>query len=397
MKMGESNRPVKFLLDECPPNGALIEVIGVGGGGTNAVNRMIAARVEGVEFIVANTDLQALKLSNAPLKLQIGEKLTNGLGAGADPEVGRKAALEDTEKIIEILEGADMVFVTAGLGGGTGTGAAPIIANLAAELGALTVAIVTKPFLFEGKKRAVQAEEGLHKLKECVDTVIAIPNERLLQTVERGTSLSDAFRVADDILRQGVQGISDIIQVPGVINVDFADVKAVMQGMGMALMGTGIAKGNDRALQAASRSIASPLLEETSIQGARGVLINITGSEGLLLHEVSEAASIIHKAADEDANIIFGAVIDETMTEEIKITVIATGFEKKGAPASVVSIRKNIEANATTALTQSNHHHTPTASSKVPESAPESQQAMATPYDHLDLELPAYLRRKLAD
>ena len=396
MKMGESTRPVKFLLEESPPNGALIKVIGVGGGGTNAVNRMIAAGVEGIDFIVANTDLQALKLSNASLKLQIGGKLTNGLGAGADPEVGRKAALEDTEKIIEILEGSDMVFVTAGLGGGTGTGAAPIIANLAAELGALTVAIVTKPFLFEGKKRAVQAEEGLHKLKECVDTVIAIPNERLLQTVERGTSLSDAFRVADDILRQGVQGISDIIQVPGVINVDFADVKAVMQGMGMALMGTGIAKGNDRALQAANRSIASPLLEEASIQGARGVLINITGSEGLLLHEVSEAASIIHKAADEDANIIFGAVIDETMTEEVKITVIATGFEKKEAQASVVSMPKTIEANTTTAFTQSNHP-TPTASSKIPKSEPESQQAMATPYDHLDLEVPTYLRRKLAD
>ena len=394
--MGESTGSIKFLLDESPTNGASIKVIGVGGGGTNAVNRMIAACVEGVDFIVANTDLQALRLSNASLKLQIGGKLTNGLGAGADPEVGRKAALEDTEKIIEILEGSDMVFVTAGLGGGTGTGAAPIIANLAAELGALTVAIVTKPFLFEGKKRAVQAEEGLHELKECVDTVIAIPNERLLQTVERGTSLSDAFRVADDILRQGVQGISDIIQVPGVINVDFADVKAVMQGMGMALMGTGIAKGNDRALQAANRSIASPLLEEASIQGARGVLINITGSEGLLLHEVSEAASIIHKAADEDANIIFGAVIDETMTEEVKITVIATGFEKKEAQASVVSMPKTIEPNTTTAFIQSNHP-TPTASSKIPESESESQQAMATPYDHLDLEVPTYLRRKLAD
>ena len=292
-----------------------------------------------------------------------------------------------------------MVFVTAGLGGGTGTGAAPIIANLAAELGALTVAIVTKPFLFEGKKRAVQAEEGLHELKACVDTLIAIPNERLLKTVERGTSLSDAFRIADDILGQGVQGISDIIQVPGVINVDFADVKAVMQGMGMALMGTGIAQGNDRALQAANRSISSPLLEEASIQGARGVLINITGSEGLLLHEVSEAASIIHKAADEDANIIFGAVIDETMTEEVKITVIATGFEKKEVSASVVSLPKTVEADTTTAFTQSNqsNHPVPTASSNIPESEPESQQAPATPYDHLDLEVPTYWRRKLAD
>ena len=265
-KTEPSVRPVKFLLDENTPKGAVIKVIGVGGGGTNAVNRMINARVEGVEFIVANTDLQALKMSDAPIKLQIGAKLTNGLGAGADPEIGKQAALEDTERIIDALEGSDMVFVTAGLGGGTGTGSAPVIADLAAQLGALTVAIVTKPFLFEGKKRALQAEQGLKDLKGCVDTLISIPNERLVKTVEKGTSLSDAFRVADDILRQGVQGISDIIQVPGVINVDFADVKAVMHGMGMALMGTGTAKGEDRAIQAASRAIASPLLEDASVE-----------------------------------------------------------------------------------------------------------------------------------
>jgi len=317
MESTKTDRSVKFLLDEPRSNGAVIKVIGVGGGGTNAVNRMIDAGVEAVEFIVANTDTQALQVSRAPTKLQIGAKLTNGLGAGADPYVGRSAALEDTDRIIEVLEGADMIFVAAGLGGGTGTGAAPIIANLAAELGALTVAIVTEPFLFEGKKRRVQAERGLQDIRACVDTVIAISNERLLQTVERGTSFSQAFQVADDILRQGVQGISDIIQVPGIINVDFADVKAVMQGMGRALMGTGTASGEDRAAEAAKRAIASPLLEEISIQGAKGILINITGSEELLLHEVSESASIIHEAADEDANIIFGAVIDDKINGKL--------------------------------------------------------------------------------
>src|SRR5207249_7269625 len=338
MSLETSNQCIKFMLEEGPPNGAVIKVIGVGGGGGNAVNRMIAAQVEAVEFIVANTDLQALKLSNAAVKIQIGQKLTSGLGAGANPEIGRKAALEDTEKIIEVLEGADMVFVTAGLGGGTGTGAAPIIASLAAELGALTVAIITKPFLFEGKKRAQQAEQGLRELRECVDTVIAIPNERLLQTVQRGTSLSEAFRTADDILRQGVQGISDIIQIPGIINVDFADVRTIMQGRGMALMGTGTARGETRSSDAARRAISSPLLEEASIQGARGVLINITGPENLLLHEVSEAASVIHKAADEEANIIFGAVLSDSMTDEIKITVIATGFDKKEEKAPLIQM-----------------------------------------------------------
>jgi len=330
MKLEDTNGSPKFILEETPRQGAVIKVIGVGGGGGNAVNRMIAANVVGVDFIVANTDLQALKISQAQVKLQIGQKLTNGLGAGANPEIGRKAALEDTEKIIELLEGADMVFVTAGLGGGTGTGAAPIIASLAAELGALTVAIVTKPFLFEGKKRMLQAEQGIRELRECVDTLISIPNERLLETVQRGTTLNEAFRIADDILRQGVQGISDIIQIPGVINVDFADVKTIMQGMGMALMGTGTAQGENRASEAARRAISSPLLEETSIQGAQGVLINITGSETLLLHEVSEAASIIQQAADENANIIFGAVLDDNMDDEVKITVIATGFDKQG-------------------------------------------------------------------
>ena len=396
-KTATSVPPVKFLLDENTSKGAVIKVIGVGGGGTNAVNRMIAAQVEGVEFIVANTDLQALKMSDAPIKLQIGAKLTNGLGAGADPEIGKQAALEDTERIIDALEGADMVFVTAGLGGGTGTGSAPVIADLAAQLGALTVAIVTKPFLFEGKKRALQADQGLKDLKGCVDTLISIPNERLVRTVEKGTSLSDAFRVADDILRQGVQGISDIIQVPGVINVDFADVKAVMHGMGMALMGTGTAKGEDRAIQAASRAITSPLLEDASVEGAMGVLINITGSEGLLLHEVSEAASIIHESADENANIIFGAVIDESMNDEIKITVIATGFRKDSANSSVVSLREASNLNDGTILSTNLDNKSLPESDSDLDTNQETPRVLERPYDRNDLEVPTYLRRKLAD
>lgn len=308
--------------------GARIKVIGVGGGGTNAVNRMIRAKVEGVEFIAANTDLQALKQSQAPVKLQLGAKLTKGLGAGANPEIGRKAALEDTDKVIEVLEGADMVFITAGLGGGTGSGAAPVVASLASELGALTVAVVTKPFTFEGKRRLVQAEQALSELIGCVDTVIVIPNERLMDTVERGTSFFEAFRIADDILRQAVQGISDIITIPGIINRDFADVKTIMQGMGYAVMGTAVASGSNRAVDAANRAINSPLLEDNSIQGAQGILINVTGSSTVTLHEVHEASSIIQKAAHENANIIFGAVQDEAMKEAVKITVIAAGFRE---------------------------------------------------------------------
>jgi cell division protein FtsZ len=289
---------------------------------------MIEAKVEGVEFLVANTDLQVLARSQSPVKLQIGAKLTKGLGAGANPDIGRQAAIDDTEKIIEVLEGADMVFITAGLGGGTGTGAAPIVASLATELGALTVAVVTKPFAFEGRRRMIQAERGLAELRECVDTVITIPNERLLHTVERNTSLQDSFRVADDVLRQAVQGISDLITVPGLINLDFADVKTIMQGMGIALMGTGAAQGENRAIEATQRAIASPLLEEASIEGAKGILVNITGGPDLTLHEVNEASTIIREAADDDANIIFGAVIDERMTNNMKITVIATGFDR---------------------------------------------------------------------
>jgi cell division protein FtsZ len=307
---------------------AKIKVIGVGGGGGNAVNRMIDSQLRGIEFIAANTDLQALGKCRAPSKLQIGRLLTKGLGAGADPEIGRKAALEDTDQILETLEGADMVFLTAGLGGGTGTGAVPIIASLAAEIGALTVAIVTKPFGFEGRRRLQYAERGVDELRGAVDTLITIPNERLLNFVERGTPLSEAFRIADDVLRQAVQGISDLITIPGEVNVDFADVRTIMTGMGMALMGTGIAKGEHRALEAAQRAISSPLLEETSIQGARGVLINISGGHDLTLHEVAEAARIIADSVDPDANIISGMVIDPGLEEAMKVTVIATGFDR---------------------------------------------------------------------
>jgi len=319
---------IRISFSEEHQQGAKIKVIGVGGGGCNAVNRMIRAKVEGVEFIAANTDLQALKLSQAPVKLQIGGKLTKGLGAGANPEVGRKAALEDTDKIIEALEGSDMIFLTTGLGGGTGSGAAPVVASLASELGALTVAVVTKPFLFEGKRRQQQAEQALSELVGCVDTVIVIPNERLMETVETGTSFFEAFRIADDILRQAVQGISDIITIPGIINRDFADVRTIMQGQGYAVMGTAVASGSNRAVEAANRAINSPLLEDNSIQGAQGILINISGSSSLTLTEVHEASSVIQKAAHENANIIFGAVMDDNMKEQVKITVIAAGFRE---------------------------------------------------------------------
>jgi len=318
---------IRISFNEEARNDAKIKVIGVGGGGGNAVNRMIDAGLEGIEFIVANTDLQALRMSHAPVKLQLGVKLTNGLGAGANPEVGRKAALEDSDKIIEALEGADMVFVTTGLGGGTGTGAAPIIASLASEMGALTVAVVTKPFSFEGKRRMQQAERGISELMESVDTTIVIPNEKLLAVAE-DAGFFESFRIADDILRQGVQGISDIITIPGIINRDFADVKTIMAGMGYAVMGTASACGAKRTIEAAQRAIASPLLEAGAIDGARGILINITGSSSLKLAEVQQACSIIQSAAHEDANIIFGAVMDEKMKDSVKITVIATGFRE---------------------------------------------------------------------
>ena len=319
---------LRLTLDGNAHPGARIKVIGVGGGGGNAVDRMVAAGLQGIEFIAANTDAQALASSAAPVQLQIGAKLTRGLGAGADPTVGRQAALEDTDQLIGALDGADMVFVTTGLGGGTGTGAAPVIASLASELGALTVAVVTKPFGFEGKRRAEQAASGLVELRKCVDTVITIPNDRLLSTIDPTTSVTEAFVKADDVLRQAIQGISDLILTPGLINLDFADVKTIMSRQGLTIMGTGVADGNNRAVEAARRAVSSPLLEDVSVDGAHGIVVNVTGGEDLGLMEVSAAAAVIQEAAHEDANIIFGAVVDPTMDGEVKITVIATGFNE---------------------------------------------------------------------
>ncbi|HME59554.1 MAG TPA: cell division protein FtsZ, partial [Terracidiphilus sp.] len=309
-------------------HGARIKVIGVGGGGGNAVNRMIQSRMSGVEFIAANTDVQALKASQAPVKLQLGVRLTSGLGAGSDPDLGRRAALEDSEKIIEALEGADMIFITAGLGGGTGTGATPVIASLASEMGILTVAVVTRPFAFEGKRRQQQAERGLKELVECVDTLIVIPNEKLMD-VAKDVGFFESFHIADDVLRQGVQCISDVITIPGIINRDFADIKTTMAGMGHAVMGTAVRSGKNRAVEAAQAAMASPFLEAGAMDGARGILINITASSSLKLSEVNDASLLIQSAAHEDANIVFGAVQDEKMGEEVKITVIATGFREQ--------------------------------------------------------------------
>ncbi|HZR47799.1 MAG TPA: cell division protein FtsZ [Candidatus Manganitrophaceae bacterium] len=320
-----------FLFDEeeHDSTSARIRVVGVGGGGCNAVNSMIHYGLEGVDFISANTDIQALNMSRAAHRIQLGPKLTRGLGAGAKPQVGRESALEAADQIREGLAGADMVFITAGMGGGTGTGAAPVIANIAKEMGALTVGVVTKPFQFEGPKRNQQAEEGLLELKKACHTVIVIPNQRLLNVVEKGTPLRASFLVVDDILRQAVQGISDLITTPGLVNVDFADVRTIMSHMGRSVMGMGVSKGENRAIEAAQKAISSPLLEDSSIEGARGVLINITGGLDLSLHEVTEASSIIQEIVDPDANIIFGSVLCENITEEVKVTVIATGFEEE--------------------------------------------------------------------
>jgi cell division protein FtsZ len=324
---------LKYEIQEDSVLGTKIKVVGVGGGGANAVARMMGAGLTGVEFHILNTDVQALNASPVPNKLAIGAKITNGLGAGSDPAVGRQAALEDTERIIEILEGADMVFVTAGLGGGTGTGAAPVVASLAKELNALTVAVVTKPFGFEGPRRMKQAERGLAELAGTVDTVIPIPNDRLIELVPRGTSFFEAFRIADDVLRQAVQGIADIITTPGLINRDFSDIRSIMLGMGYAMMGTASARGENAAVEAARQAINSALLEEGGVRGARGILINITGSGVLGLHQVNEACSLIRGAAEnEDVQINFGVVMNESMGDEVKITVIATGFERPNLP-----------------------------------------------------------------
>ncbi len=369
-------------------HGAKIKVIGVGGGGGNAVNRMIAAKVEGVEFMVANTDLQALETSKASVKIQLGAKLTKGLGAGANPDVGRAAALEDTEKIIEALDGADMVFVTSGLGGGTGTGGAPVVASLARELGALTVGVVTKPFAFEGRRRMTQAEYGLAELGQAVDTVICIPNERLMQYVDKGTSFFEAFRIADDILRQGVQGISDIITITGIINRDFADIKTIMEGMGYAVMGTAVGTGDNRAVDATNQAIASPLLEDATINGAQGILLNITGSSALTLHEVHEASSIVQKAAAENANIIFGAVHDESMEDAIKVTVIATGIKSEKMGLKPVSSLSTAVRTA-----QQSVKNIKLRKEKLPVETPAETVAVDIPED--DLDVPAFLRRPL--
>ena len=372
--------------------GAKIKVIGVGGGGGNAVNRMIDAQLEGVEFTVANTDLQALSVSKASVKIQLGAKLTKGLGAGANPEIGRRAALEDTDKIIDVLDGADMVFITAGLGGGTGTGGAPIVAGLARELEALTVAVVTKPFAFEGKRRMMQAEQGLAELSEAVDTVICIPNERLMQYVDKCTSFFEAFRIADDILRQGVQGISDIITITGIINRDFADIKTIMQGMGYAVMGTASASGENRAIEATNRAISSPLLEDASINGAHGILLNITGSSKLTLHEVHAASSIVQQAAADNANIIFGAVHDEMMGDAVKVTVIATGIknEKLGAYSRTGG------SSASRAVQQTLKNAVQKKDRPVVEVHEQPKEVVVeAPVD--DLEVPAFMRRKKAE
>ena len=399
--MKKETNEIRINYTDDSRNDARIKVIGIGGGGGNAVNRMIEAGMDGIEFIVANTDLQALRMSRAPMKIQLGVKLTNGLGAGANPEVGRKAALEDSDKIIEALEGADMVFVTTGLGGGTGTGAAPIIASLACEMGALTVAVVTKPFSFEGKRRMTQAEKGIAELMDSVDTTIVIPNEKLLAVAENA-GFFESFRIADDILRQGVQGISDIITIPGIINRDFADVKAIMARMGYAVMGTANANGSRRATEAAQKAIASPLLEAGAIDGARGILINITGSASLKLAEVQEACSIIQNAAHEDANIIFGAVLDEKMKDAVKITVIATGFKDEDRP------RRRTESTGFTVNTGADDFDSePSPSPMVMESAQPApaasaevisldgmRNAMIANFEQADLDVPAFLRKR---
>ncbi len=368
-----NNNGIKIYLDEPPITGARIKVIGVGGGGSNAVNRMIEAGVKGVEFIVVNTDVQALNNSKAPIKIQLGSKLTRGLGAGADPNIGRNAALEDHEKILDVLEGSDMIFVTSGLGGGTGTGAAPVIASLAIELGALTVAVVTKPFTVEGKKRMMQAELGLAELRECVDTIITIPNSKLKE-VEEKITIMEAFRRADDVLLQAVQGISNLITVPGMINLDFADVKSVMKGMGVALMGIGSASGENAAVKAMKAAIDSKLLEENSIKGAKGALINITGSKNMPLDEIEEAISLIQEEAHEDSNIIFGTVFDEDMNDEVKITVIATGFDNQ----SRIALPTN-QFNETSSVSQ--------YPVRLPSRTNDSDKAE-------DLDVPTFIRRQ---
>src|SRR5690625_1922175 len=361
---------------------ATIKVIGVGGGGNNAVNRMIEHGVEGVEFIAVNTDVQALNLSKAETKLQIGAKLTRGLGAGANPDIGEKAAEESKDQIEEALQGADMIFVTAGMGGGTGTGAAPVIAQISKEIGALTVGVVTRPFSFEGKRRSTQAVSGIDSLKNNVDTLIVIPNDRLLEIVDKNTPMLEAFREADNVLRQGVQGISDLIAKPGLINVDFADVKTIMSDKGSALMGIGVATGESRASEAAKKAISSPLLE-TSIDGAHGILMNITGGVNLSLFEVQEAADLVTSAADNEVNVIFGSVINEDLKDEIVVTVIATGFDESVKPKTQIGARPS----------KVQHQH---AATSQPSESRETEQPRQETFDHDEdtLDIPTFLRNR---
>jgi cell division protein FtsZ len=392
----QNDAPGRITFADEEARGARIKVVGVGGGGGNAVSRMIASGLQGVEFIAVNTDLQALRSNRAPIKLQIGAKLTKGLGAGANPDVGRQAAVEDTEKICDALEGADMIFVTTGLGGGTGTGAAPVVASIAGQLGGesgnvLTVAVVTLPFSLEGKRRMNQALDGLAQLRDCVDSVIAIPNDRLLQTVARNTPVSEAFRVADDVLLQAVQGISDIITTPGQINLDFADVRAVMKGMGPAVMGTGIGEGDNRALEAAQRAVSNPLLEDSSIDGARGVIVNITGGSDLSLAEAAEATALVTKVADSEANVIYGIVTDESMSGAVKVTVIATGFTKhaRKAPPTPVDLTNFVGPAAANAGFGEAQAPAGEFYRKTP-----NPKAAAAGGGRLDIDVPAFIRKQ---
>ncbi len=378
----------EMMDDDVTALSAKIKVVGVGGAGNNAVNRMIDIGIRGVEYVAVNTDYQDLLSSNAPVKIQIGKQLTSGLGAGAQPEAGRKAALESENEIATAIAGAHMVFITAGLGGGTGTGAAPVIAEIARKQGSLTVAVVTRPFVFEGRTRKEQADQGLNALKDVVDTVITVPNERLLQVVNKQTSLVDSFKYADDILRQAVQSIAELITVPGTINLDFADIRTIMAGMGAALMGTGVGTGEQRALKAATEAMSSPLLEDTAIGGAKGLLINITGGKTLTLHEVSEASTAIYEAAGKNANVIFGTVIDENLNDEVKVTVIATGFEQSDfkSESSGLRYKKNKDIDLSLFLKNKDFQKKVSA----------AEGGYGEPqWDESDLDIPTFLRRKL--
>ncbi len=392
MDSTRKNQPVETF--------ARIKVIGVGGGGQNAVNRMIQEGIEGVEFVAANTDAQALTLSRAPVRVRLGDKLTRGLGAGGDPEIGRKAAEESADELYSVLKGADMVFVTAGMGGGTGTGAAPVVAQVAKECGALTIGVVTRPFTFEGGRRSQAAEAGIGKMKEHIHTLISIPNDRLLQLADKKSSLEDSFRMADDVLRQGIQGISELITVPGLINLDFADVRTIMSEGGAALMAVGRGSGDDRAKNAAEQAISSQLLDIT-IDGARGVLFNVTGGTNLTLFEVNQAAAIIRETAHPDVNMIFGAVIDPDMGDEVRVTVIATGFERSGVPRRALERLttrndKPMQRTIGTPIQPSMHRPSETVSVEAEvKPAPEPRSAPAQPsYSNEDLDIPTFLRNR---